>query len=179
MGLMLPDEIRELRERLDLTQDEICELLQIGAKTYSRWESGRARPSRSMNVLLCGLRDGVITVEYLRSLREGTDWETVRSWRPRPRVSFWEAANGRVSARRGEFRPETGRWLVVCDREEIGERETEAELFSMLCQALREREFPSLLVSTLNEPIVPYRRVSVQHQTLKAFYGSCEPPGAA
>jgi DNA-binding transcriptional regulator YiaG len=71
MGLILPDELKSLRERLDLSQDEISDLLQIGAKTYTRWESGRARPSRSLNVMLCALRDGVITVEYLRALRTG------------------------------------------------------------------------------------------------------------
>lgn len=70
MGLMLPNEIRDLRERLQLTQEEMSELLQTGAKTYTRWESGRARVSRSMNVLLCALRDGRIDVNYLRWLRD-------------------------------------------------------------------------------------------------------------
>jgi DNA-binding transcriptional regulator YiaG len=77
MGLMSADEIRELRGRLDLTQEEMSDLLQIGAKTYTRWESGRARVSRSMNVLLCALRDGRIDVNYLRGLRDPlavTDW---------------------------------------------------------------------------------------------------------
>ncbi len=71
MGLISSDELKKLRERLDLTQEDISNLLQIGAKTYTRWESGRARPSRSMNVLLCALRDGVISLEYLRALRSG------------------------------------------------------------------------------------------------------------
>lgn len=69
LGLMLPEEIRQLREdRLELTQDEIGEFLQIGAKTYTRWETGRARPPRSVNVLLCALRDGVLSADYLRAL---------------------------------------------------------------------------------------------------------------
>jgi DNA-binding transcriptional regulator YiaG len=71
MGLLAPEEIRALRERLMLTQEEMSELLQLGGKSYTRWESGRARPSRSLNILLCALRDGVITVEYLRALRHG------------------------------------------------------------------------------------------------------------
>jgi DNA-binding transcriptional regulator YiaG len=69
MGLMSPEEIRELRLRLDLTQQEISELLQVGEKTYTRWENGRSRPSRSMNVLLCAFRDGWLNLNYLRSLR--------------------------------------------------------------------------------------------------------------
>jgi len=82
MGLMSPEEIRELRERLDLTQEEMSDLLQIGAKTYTRWESGRARVSRSMSVLLCALRDGRIDVNYLWSLREPgfePEWPT-KDW---------------------------------------------------------------------------------------------------
>ncbi|HTI70749.1 MAG TPA: helix-turn-helix domain-containing protein [Candidatus Limnocylindria bacterium] len=71
LGLILPEELKALRERLELTQEDISELLQIGAKTYTRWEAGRARPSRSMNVMLCALRDGVLTLEYLRALRTG------------------------------------------------------------------------------------------------------------
>lgn len=71
MGLMGSEEIRALRLRLMLTQAEMSELLQLGGKSYTRWESGRARPSRSLNLLLCALRDGVITTEYLRALRHG------------------------------------------------------------------------------------------------------------
>jgi DNA-binding transcriptional regulator YiaG len=70
MGLLSPEQIGTLRVRLNLTQNEMSELLQIGEKTYTRWESGRARPSRSMNVLLCALKDGRIDIEYLRSLRQ-------------------------------------------------------------------------------------------------------------
>lgn len=69
MGLMTADEIKALRTRLSLSQDEMSDLLQIGGKTYTRWESGRARPSRSMNVMLCALRDGQLGVNYLRALR--------------------------------------------------------------------------------------------------------------
>ncbi len=79
MGLMSPDEIRDLRDRLDLTQQEMSELLQIGAKTYTRWEAGRARVSRSMNLLLCALRDGRIDVNYLKAIRDPdfcVDWFT-------------------------------------------------------------------------------------------------------
>jgi DNA-binding transcriptional regulator YiaG len=70
MGLLSAEEIKELRRRLDVTQHEISELLQVGEKTYTRWENGRSRPSRSMNLLLCALRDGWINVNYLRFLRE-------------------------------------------------------------------------------------------------------------
>jgi len=72
MGLLTPAEIKDIRiSKLRATQDQISAWLQLGRKTWSRWESGRERPSRSMNVLLCALRDGKIGAEYLESLRFG------------------------------------------------------------------------------------------------------------
>lgn len=75
MGLLLPEEIKNLRQSLSLTQSKMSELLQIGAKSYSRWETGRARPSRSINLLLRALADGKVTPSYLRS-KHGpfSDW---------------------------------------------------------------------------------------------------------
>lgn len=70
MGLLSPDEIKKLRQRLRLTQKEISELLQIGEKTWTRWESGRERPSRSMNILLSAVNDGRLDAAYLQSLRQ-------------------------------------------------------------------------------------------------------------
>ncbi len=72
LGLLAPEEIKALRIRLDCTQKEISTLLQIGEKTWTRWETGRERPSRSMNVLLCSLRDGRVDVPYLEYLKTGS-----------------------------------------------------------------------------------------------------------
>lgn len=75
MGLLLPDEIRALRTTLGLTQRQFGELLQVGEKTATRWENGRGRPSRSLNVLLCALRDGKLPLLYLENLQDpSTDW---------------------------------------------------------------------------------------------------------
>jgi putative zinc finger/helix-turn-helix YgiT family protein len=68
MGLLLPNDIREMRERLGLTQKEMSELLQAGEKSYTRWESGRARPSRMVNVLLRLLFEGKISLDTLAEL---------------------------------------------------------------------------------------------------------------
>jgi DNA-binding transcriptional regulator YiaG len=75
LGLISPEELREMRIRLRLTQREIGALLQVGEKSYTRWETGRARPSRSLNVLLCALRDGRLPIPYLQSLqRPFVEW---------------------------------------------------------------------------------------------------------
>jgi DNA-binding transcriptional regulator YiaG len=79
MGLISAPEIRGLREYLGVTQRSMSELLQMGAKTYTRWESGGDHPSRSLNILLRALRDGRIDVPYLRSIRPNLDG-TVANW---------------------------------------------------------------------------------------------------
>jgi len=68
MGLLSPHEIKQIRLGLKLTQYEISNLLQIGQKTYTRWETGRERPSRSLNLLLRCLADRRIDPLYLTTL---------------------------------------------------------------------------------------------------------------
>ena len=68
MGLMLPEEILELRRYLGLTQDQISRLLKIGEKTWSRWETGRSRPTHGYNLILNALADGRIDQHYLESM---------------------------------------------------------------------------------------------------------------
>jgi len=83
MGLLLPGEIKELRERLALTQSEMSELIQAGEKSYTRWESGRARPSRMVNVLLRLLYEGKVSASDLASQREqGINWRENARYSP-------------------------------------------------------------------------------------------------
>jgi DNA-binding transcriptional regulator YiaG len=75
MGLLLPQQLLELRQRLGLSQRAIGELLQIGAKSWTRWETGKQRPSRSLNLLLRALYSGLISPTQLSEM--GTthhDW---------------------------------------------------------------------------------------------------------
>ncbi len=75
MGLMLPEDVAELREQLGVTQKRMAQLLQIGEKSYSRWETGRERPSRTTNLILAALSDGRIDVAYLESrLKPNFNW---------------------------------------------------------------------------------------------------------
>jgi DNA-binding transcriptional regulator YiaG len=72
MGLISREELKLLRARLRCTQKELCALLQIGEKTWTRWETGRERPSRSMNLLLRALNEGRISVPWLLAQRPKT-----------------------------------------------------------------------------------------------------------
>jgi DNA-binding transcriptional regulator YiaG len=65
MGLLLPAQFKELRERYDFSQKEMGELFQVGEKSWTRWESGKHRPSRSINLLIRALYEGKIPVNYL------------------------------------------------------------------------------------------------------------------
>jgi len=71
MGLLLPQQFRQLRQRHALTQSEIGELFQVGAKSWTRWETGKHRPSRSVNLLIKALFDNQISIEYLRQSTVG------------------------------------------------------------------------------------------------------------
>jgi DNA-binding transcriptional regulator YiaG len=65
MGLLLPTQLKELRERYDYTQKEMGELFQVGEKSWTRWESGKHRPSRVINLLIRALYEGEVSINYL------------------------------------------------------------------------------------------------------------------
>lgn len=70
LGILAPHQIRALRSAIGTTQKGMAELLQLGEKSWTRWETGAERPSRSMNVLLCAVYDGELEVDYLRALAD-------------------------------------------------------------------------------------------------------------
>ena len=51
-GLLSPDEIRGVRERVGLSQEAIARLLGLGLKTYARWESGQSVQNRANDNLI-------------------------------------------------------------------------------------------------------------------------------
>ncbi len=66
-GLLSVDEIRSIRERLGMTQGAFAQLLRLGSKTLSRWESGRNVQTAALDILLRMIRDVPASLEYLRS----------------------------------------------------------------------------------------------------------------
>jgi len=81
MGLLAPEDFKLIREQLQVTQEEISNLLQIGKRSWTRWETGYDRPTRSINLLIRSLYDGIITVPYLEELQELIDHEPLTKWR--------------------------------------------------------------------------------------------------
>lgn len=84
LGLLTPEEMIALRERLQFTQAEMGELFCIGDKTWTRWESGRYRPTQSMNLLIRALAVGLLSTYDLQWLRNSRiDWSPALKSRDR------------------------------------------------------------------------------------------------
>ena len=64
-GLLLPAEIRQIRENLGLTQRAFEELLGVGPKTVVRWERGTVFQNKSTDSLLRIVREVTGAAEYL------------------------------------------------------------------------------------------------------------------
>jgi len=65
MGLLLPAQLKELRDRLGYTQKQMGDLFQVGEKSWTRWETGKHRPSRSINLLIRTLYERKVSLKYL------------------------------------------------------------------------------------------------------------------
>lgn len=49
LGLLTPDELKMIREKLGLTQGQISSLLCVGKKSYFRWENGLSIQNKSID----------------------------------------------------------------------------------------------------------------------------------
>lgn len=65
MGIILPSQLKEFRSRSHKTQEEMCEILGLGKRTWTRWETGAERPSRSLSKLLGVLWAGRLSLNDL------------------------------------------------------------------------------------------------------------------
>lgn len=76
---MTPEKIRELRDRAELTQRELANILEVNRSAVAQWESGVNRPSR-------------IQAEMLKALRRELDHRDKAEWR-----NFLAKAGGALS----------------------------------------------------------------------------------
>lgn len=83
LGLLTPAEIRENRERLGLTQQQLQELLGLGGNTLSRWETGRVYQSRALDRFLRVVFESPEARKLLAGVRSASESEPVsRSSQP-------------------------------------------------------------------------------------------------
>lgn len=106
MGFLHGKDIRDLRKRLGLTQDQLSELLDCGEKSLSRWESGRGLPSGIVNKLLRLLDEEHVTVESLNAVTGPRLAKTAPNPFPNrsPNVIHWDFA------KRGPSKHEVDEW---------------------------------------------------------------------
>lgn len=52
LGLLSPEQIRQVREKTGLSAVEISQLLNAGDKSYTRWESGKSIHNKSTDTLI-------------------------------------------------------------------------------------------------------------------------------
>lgn len=57
-GLLTAPEIKEIRNNLGYSQDDLDKLLGFGARSFARWETYRADQSRAADLLLRALKRG-------------------------------------------------------------------------------------------------------------------------
>ena len=71
-GLLTGAEIRALREKLGITQEQASRLFGGGPKAFSKYEANDVAPSESMNTLLCLVRQSEDTFWELLALKNMT-----------------------------------------------------------------------------------------------------------
>ena len=79
LGLMTGRDIKMMRKRLSLTQDELSELLGCGKKSLSRWENGKGYPSGIINKMLRLIDEGFLSPASLNAVegpRPEASWPT-------------------------------------------------------------------------------------------------------
>ena len=69
-GLPLPTEIRSIRKKFQLTQEQAGTILGGGARAFQKYESGEVLPSRTMANLLLLLQEYPQGLETLRARRK-------------------------------------------------------------------------------------------------------------
>lgn len=52
LGLLTPEEIRQVRQKTGLSAVDLANLLGVGAKSYTRWENGRSMQNKSNDTLI-------------------------------------------------------------------------------------------------------------------------------
>ena len=71
MGLLTPAEIRSIRERLGLTQEQFTKLTRVGEATICRWERGRLLQNPAMDRYLRLIAASAENVRFLQELQGG------------------------------------------------------------------------------------------------------------
>ena len=67
-GLLTANEIKQIREENNLTQEQLEKILRVGAKNVARWETYKSDQSKAADLLLRMLRDNKDCFDLLNRL---------------------------------------------------------------------------------------------------------------
>ncbi|RKH39704.1 type II toxin-antitoxin system MqsA family antitoxin [Corallococcus sp. AB050B] len=70
LGILQPDQIIAIRKNLGLSQESMEDLLGLGDKVVTRWETGRVVPGKTTDILLRLLSKHPGLVNDLRSIKQ-------------------------------------------------------------------------------------------------------------
>ena len=94
MGIMNGAKIKAMRKRLNLTQDQLSDLLSCGKKSISRWESGRGYPSGIINKMLRLLDNGTLSLASLDAVDGSFQNIKTDPWRNKKATASLDAVDG-------------------------------------------------------------------------------------
>jgi putative zinc finger/helix-turn-helix YgiT family protein len=80
LGLLSPAEIKAIRVKAGLSQTEISNLLGIGEKTYTRWETGKTLQNKSSDNLIRLFSQNAGSFEELETQRELHTYDSLKSY---------------------------------------------------------------------------------------------------
>jgi HTH-type transcriptional regulator / antitoxin MqsA len=69
LGVLSPERVVTIRKKLNLSQEDMEELLDLGDKVVTRWETGRVVPGKTTDTLLRLLERKPELVDELRAIR--------------------------------------------------------------------------------------------------------------
>lgn len=80
LGLLTPDEIREVRKRTGISATDMAEVLGIGEKTYTRWENGKSIQNKSNDTLIRILDKNAAVLSQLEAERSPDREQQIRNY---------------------------------------------------------------------------------------------------
>jgi putative zinc finger/helix-turn-helix YgiT family protein len=70
LGILSPEQVVTIRKGLDISQEDMEDLLGLGEKVVTRWETGRVVPGKTTDILLRLLGRRPELIHDLRTIRQ-------------------------------------------------------------------------------------------------------------
>lgn len=99
LGLLSPEEIREVRKRTGLSAVDMAQALGVGEKTYTRWENGKSIQNKSNDTLIRILDKNAAVLAQLEAERSPDRDQQIRNYLDQ--LEYREMNEGAIAAHGG------------------------------------------------------------------------------